>query len=49
MLELCPVLMDWQDDRIAGAFSAYTKTRRAAGTDVRSFAQFAGRDAAAGQ
>jgi len=35
-------LMNWQDDRVAEVFSAYTKARRAAGTDVRSFPHFAG-------
>ena len=42
-------LMNWQNDRVAEAFSAYTKARRAAATDVRSFPHFSGSDATAGQ
>lgn len=34
-------LMDWQGDGVAEVFAAYTKERRAAGTDVRSFPYFA--------
>lgn len=33
-------LTDWQNEKVAGAFENYTKTRQEEGTDVRSFPHF---------
>ncbi|MEM9104986.1 MAG: glutathione S-transferase family protein [Pseudomonadota bacterium] len=35
-------LLEWQGDGVAEAFAAYTKQRRSAGNDVRSYPHFAG-------